>query len=467
MTTKQIDLGLTFRAWQIDAMKDMARFRFYVLPVHRRGGKTFLATALLAIMALAKPRSKLAYIAPTRSQGVDITNQLFADLIAHIPGAKIVDGGARVELPNGSTIGIYSAEHHLRMRGLGFDFIVCDEPAQFPPGSWEGSIRPTLSAGSDGKSQGGALFIGTPMGIDPFFELWQLAEQGVIGWGGKRYPAWPENATGVLSASEIEAAAAESVSRATFEREYGVSFEASTDDVLIPLELAAPKQKNRAPANWQHDRDITRWPAIMGVDVAGGGADETVITIRQGRIVHDFWVFSEDDQHSLPGRVIGLWRQYGVQACFVDAGGGYASHLLPVLQNAGFDPVAVQPGGKATNDTRWLNKRAEMWFKMKEWLADPNVVIPPGQRILADLTAPRIKFTAKGALQLEAKQDIRKRLGRSPDRGDALALTFAHEVAMPVQGLFSGRQSGVRYQSDYRGIRIAGEQSSYVHDPYS
>jgi len=82
------------------------------------------------------------------------------------------------------------------------------------------------------------------------------------------------------------------------------------------------------------------------------------------------------------------------------------------------------PEKDQTGNLKFVNVRAAGWWRMREALAPeriPHVALPPDTRLAADLCAPRYALTARG-IQVEDKDDIRKRLGRSPDRGDAVVL---------------------------------------------
>lgn len=113
----------------------------------------------------------------------------------------------------------------------------------------------------------------------------------------------------------------------------------------------------------------------------------------------------------------------------IDATGGYGAGWVDALRGLGRDPIGVQFAGKPLNN-RYANKRAEMWFEMVEWIKRGGS-LPDSAELLADLTAPT--YTFKGdQLQLEPKDAIKARMGRSPDWGDALALTFAFPVTPPT-----------------------------------
>ncbi len=91
--------------------------------------------------------------------------------------------------------------------------------------------------------------------------------------------------------------------------------------------------------------------------------------------------------------------------------------------------TAVNFGSKARNDDRYANKRAEIWGRMAEWFADAGGAdIPDSDEWQSNLCAPGYGFDSNSRLLLEKKDDIRKRVGFSPDLGDALALTFAENI---------------------------------------
>ncbi len=112
--------------------------------------------------------------------------------------------------------------------------------------------------------------------------------------------------------------------------------------------------------------------------------------------------------------------------------GGLGAGVFDVLVANGFAEciTAVNFGERADNPERYVNRRAEMWARAAEWLKSPlPVSLPDVPGLVEDLTAPLKMFDALGRLQLEAKADIKKRLGRSTDAADALALTFAIQNA--------------------------------------
>jgi len=85
-----------------------------------------------------------------------------------------------------------------------------------------------------------------------------------------------------------------------------------------------------------------------------------------------------------------------------------------------FSSASLNPG--------CINKRAEMWTAVRDWLKEGGAIDPNDQVLYQDLIGPETVGRPDGKIQLESKKDIKARLGFSPGRGDALALSFAWPV---------------------------------------
>ena len=140
-------------------------------------------------------------------------------------------------------------------------------------------------------------------------------------------------------------------------------------------------------------------------------------------------------------------------AVFIDEG-GVGGGVVDRLRQLGYEIIPVnsswEPDGLVKVKVK--NKRAEMWQRMKEWIAQPGVALPDTDDIEVDLTGPLYKFDSNNAIQLEKKEDMKKRGVRSPDLGDALALTYAFPV-MP------------RGEAQRMGQRITSAPADY--DPFA
>ena len=176
----------------------------------------------------------------------------------------------------------------------------------------------------------------------------------------------------------------------------------------------------------------------MALDSAGGGRDENVIAMRYGG-----WF---DKLIAIPGRetplgsdVAGLVISKRRHNCpvIVDLGGGYGSGVFEHLQSNGVSVYGYK--GAERSHTRakdrklgFSNKRSESWWKFREAL-DPDQVggsairLPPDTTLMADLASTKFTTGTQGGklvIQAERKEDVVARLGRSPDRGDAVVMAF-------------------------------------------
>ncbi len=205
-------------------------------------------------------------------------------------------------------------------------------------------------------------------------------------------------------------------------------FSAGRDD--DPWQVIPTAWVRQAQERWQPQKPAGPMQA-MGVDVARGGADETVLTARYGD-----WIAPQIVQ---PGAatpngqaVAALTVAYlrDDATAYVDVIGVGASaydhldglRINTVASNAAQASLARDRSGQLG----FVNKRAEWWWKMREAL-DPHygddLALPPDRELLVDRCTPRWKVSARG-IQVEAKEDIVKRLGRSPDRGDSAVLAL-------------------------------------------
>lgn len=185
-------------------------------------------------------------------------------------------------------------------------------------------------------------------------------------------------------------------------------------------------------------------PLIVGLDVARFGDDRTVFCFRRGRQVLEFRAYEKLDVVQVAHTAAGIIAEIRPARVCIDVG-GVGAGVYDVLLSEGFGEAvyAVNFGERAENPERYVNRRAEMWARMAEWLKSPaSVSLVKVEGIVDDLTAPTMSFDGLGRLQLEAKAEIKKRLGRSPDVGDALALTFAIKNAEYLLRVGGGCREG-------------------------
>lgn len=172
-----------------------------------------------------------------------------------------------------------------------------------------------------------------------------------------------------------------------------------------------------------------RWPLIIGADVGRG--DRSVLVPRRGRIVLDnVQILTGERTTDFARRIAAEIKMYrddqGLFANVVIEELGMGVGTLETLQDMGFSEHVwgVNTGNPAHDPNLYMNLRNEMWGLTKEWLED-DVELPNLPDLSDDLCSIKRKRNARGVLRLETKEEMRARGLRSPDIGDALALTFA------------------------------------------
>lgn len=184
-----------------------------------------------------------------------------------------------------------------------------------------------------------------------------------------------------------------------------------------------------------YDPQVYTWAqARLGVDVARFGDDRTVIFPRQGKraFLPTIMRHGRDTAVStdIATKVMEVRRQHGAKATIMDATGGWAAGARDVLCASDRDQMPVNVQFHAPSfDGKYKNRRAEMWFTMCEWVKMGGW-LPNVQELVAELSTPTYTYV-NGKFQLEPKDQIKERLGRSPDLADGLALTFGLPEAMP------------------------------------
>lgn len=172
-------------------------------------------------------------------------------------------------------------------------------------------------------------------------------------------------------------------------------------------------------------------PWIGGLDPAGGGPNESVLALREGPILRELLVLEGQDEALLGnlGRALRereLWERLGLLV--VDAVGP-GTYLPAWLQERGLPAIKYKGGAGAAEPEEYVNARTEAFWRLRQDLRRGWVALPDDERLLEELAAIRWGVDPKGRIKLEAKKELKARLGRSPDRADALALAFWPEVA--------------------------------------
>lgn len=183
----------------------------------------------------------------------------------------------------------------------------------------------------------------------------------------------------------------------------------------------------------RHSTDVfkeNRAPLLMGVDVARGG-DRSVIVLRRGREVLEVHPFKNQTTTEVVGMVKKYIHDKHPDKVFIDViGMGWAVYDPLIADGYGDVVVGVNVNERADEPDKYKNKKAEIWGRMKQWFEERPNKIPDDAALVADLTAVgTLPPDANGRLQIEDKQHVYKKIKRSPDLADALALTFSYLVS--------------------------------------
>ena len=453
MRRVRVDVQLPFepRRHQRDAHGQRARFT--VLVWHRRAGKTVFAILelLLAALDCKRERGRYAYVAPLLKQAKAVAWDYVKHYARCIPGVVVNESELAITLPNGASVRLFGADNPDGMRGIYLDGAVLDEVAQMKGEVWGEIVRPAIA-----DRGGWVLFIGTPKGVNLFSQLYYRALDAENG-GDDQWHAdlrrWDD--TGALPLQEIEQARRE-MTESQFAQEFECDFNAAVENALIALPGVKAAMEREAAAG-----DYLFAPRVLGVDVARAGGDRCALFPRQGLAAFRPQAFVPRNLvgaavlMEVASRVAVAIDRWHPHATFLDStgiGAGVADRLLQL----GYQVVGVNFGSAAI-DPRYENKRAEMWWSMADWIADGGC-LPSMSELVAELTAPTYSYAnARNRRQLESKDDIKERIGLSPDLADALALTFAQPVAIPDESeMLPGAQPGRAAGADFNPFAAGG-----------
>lgn len=212
-------------------------------------------------------------------------------------------------------------------------------------------------------------------------------------------------------------------------------FPDSASEGIIPLGWAeqAMARHDEWVASGSPEPDVIE-RHVLGCDIADQGEDATCLAIRIGNIVTEIRKYRNSDIMESTGYITAAMSNRPGSLSIIDSigvGAGVLSRLRELKQPVlGFVASGSARGlADKTGEFQFTNLRAAAWWRMRE-LLDPSqpggskIMLPRSEILLADLTAPHWKVLSGGKIQVESKDDIRKRLGRSTDEGDAVIMSF-------------------------------------------
>jgi len=208
-------------------------------------------------------------------------------------------------------------------------------------------------------------------------------------------------------------------------------FPLTDDDTVISLDLVESAMH----------RDVETNPhagIIWGVDVARFGGDSNALAKRQANVLLEpVRMWKGRDLMQTTGLIKAEWDACDLRdrpvEILVDAI-GLGSGVVDRLRELGLPCRGVNVAELPAMGETYLNLRAELWFKARQWLSGRDCSLPEDEELRASLVTPKYKFTSNGKIQIESKDDMKKRGLPSPDAGDAFVLTLASDAAIGAHG---------------------------------
>ena len=318
----KVTIPYTPRKQQAYIHENIEKFRYSLLCCHRRFGKTVMCINHMIRDALTntKPNPRYAFISPYRLQGKSTAWDYLKQFSAAIPGTKFNESELRVDFSvNNSRIQIIGAENSSAIRGQYFDGVIVDETQNISPDLFDTILRPCLS-----DRHGFAIFIGTPMGRNWFYELHEKAKH-TKDWFTCIFKA---SQTKIIPDEELKAAKL-SMSSESYDQEFECSFQAGISGSYFG-KLIEEMEKNNKIKNFEIDENLeveTWWDLGMN--------DSTVITFAQ--------------RHGDEIRIID---------CYENSGEGL-DHYINIIDDRGYTyskhiaPHDIRVREIGTNKSRW------------------------------------------------------------------------------------------------------------------
>jgi hypothetical protein len=317
---------------------------------------------------------------------------------------------------------------------------VYDEAKAIPAGTFD-ACEGAFSSAGEGGTEAFALALSTPG--QPQGRFYDICRHmpGYEDWHPVHVTLDDAMAAGRITAEWADQRARQwGTESAIYQNRVLGEFYASDEDSVIPLAWA-----EAAVARWhawdEAGRPEPGRPRTVGVDVARTGQDRTVLAVRNGPVITELRRSVKEDTMQTTGRVKGLLDADDSRTAVVDVigiGAGVVDRLRE--QHAKVVAFNASRGSKAKDSTRefgYANRRSEAWWTMRQALdpsGNPDIALPDDEMLLGDLSAPQWKVTSGGRIQVEGKEDIYKRLGRSTDDGDAVVMAYVPHLGEYAPG---------------------------------
>lgn len=236
--------------------------------------------------------------------------------------------------------------------------------------------------------------------------------------------------------------------------------------------LISEDEVDAAMKRFYREHELIGMARIMGTDVARSEVgDASVVAKRQGLQLYEFIKRRGLNSNQGASLVAREWDNWMADACFVDATGGYGSGWIDQLSNLGKSAVPVLFNARPHREDAFKNKRAEMAWDFVQWIKNGGA-LPQSVELKAALTRTYY-YHDKDKLFIDPKEDIKAKIGFSPDEFDAAILTFADPVSPKGTHQRPGNSARNGMPGPYNPFaeidRIMGNSNSAVgsYNPYA
>jgi len=403
-------------------------FRLVYEPSIKRGavkavtqyGKSDVTSIAILLTAIER-REKILIVSPSEKQSRIIMSYVighifdddYLEAMLEYEGSKErlkeERSKQRITFNNGSEIYILTAEAGIVSReakglmGFGASIVIVDESALIPDNMYSKILRMI-----GGVENGKIVQLGNPFQSGHFQRAFT----------SPRYQSLTIDYHQAIKEGRISAdfvqEAREEMSSMDFTIFYDCQFPSGgAEDSLIPYEWIK-KAINR---------NVIGDESQVGVDVARFGRDRSVYIYRRGYEVTRIAENTKVDTMSLVGWLRNLLDEDDPDNIAVDVI-GIGAGVCDRLDELGYKVTEVNVGESPDDKDKYFNLRAEVFWSLRELFKKDLIGIPNDSSLVQELTDLRYKYSSEKKIRIEAKEDMKKRIGRSPDKADALALAF-------------------------------------------
>lgn len=343
-----------------------------------------------------------------------------------------------IKLPNGREAFAAAPTDASAIEGAHARYIlyIFDESKAIPDDVWDAAEGAFSGSGSDTDQKAYALAISTPGAPTGRFYQIHSGARGYDDWYTRHVTLEEAIAAGRISREWVAQRAKQwGTTSAIYKNRVEGEFDTSGEDSVIPLDWV-----EQAVERWYACNGTGEGKRAKGVDVARFGGDNTVIAHRVGMVIESLDTYSKQSTMATVGRVIASVKTDKTVPIMVDVI-GVGAGVVDRLKEQGYNVTGVNVAEKSDLKTDdgylgFFNKRSAYWWKLREALnpeGDILLALPPIEELQGDLTTPKYQYMSKeGTIKVESKDEIRKRLKRSTDYGDAVVLAYSADLRRSV-----------------------------------